>query len=1136
MNGCRVRLLGPLEVAPPEGPPLDLRRPKERALLAALALDANHAVPADELADELWGGRQPRSAANTLQAHVAGIRRQLGPGARQLLATAGSGYLLAVDETSFDLRAFEDGVRRAREEVVAGRPERAADGLRRALALWRGRALEDVALEGRSQLAVLRLEELRIAATEELVAVELELGRHGELLPELEALVAAHPLHERFREQLMLALYRAGRQAEALELYRETRRLFVDEIGVEPGPALKQLQRAILDQHAALDPRGRAAPAHVRQRAVVVAQSVLDAPDEEDVERAAARLLEAADRVAAAYAAAGAQVETQSDGVVAIFGAGGAGEDDALRAAAAALEATAGAADVRSGVAAGRSVAGDPRALRLSAPARRALALARAAVPGEVLVDVAVRDTLGERAAATAAAGGFALTSVEAAPRPVSRSAFVGRRRELRRLLDAFGAGEALVVRGEPGIGKTRLAVEARAAARTPVLYARCRADADPYRPLRELVPGPDAGDALAESAAAFAALLPPGAVVLDDAQAAEPPLLELLPALSDALAARGSSLVVLTRPEAGEPLPGAAVLELERLDRDETAELLRRLRGRAPRALVDEVHRRSGGNPLFVEQLVATGDLAGIPPTLEALLAARLDRLPAVERRVVETAAVLGGEVTAELVERVGGGDASVLPALCDLWILEAAAPGGYRLAHQLLRDAAYEAIPRRERASLHEQAAEALDDGGAAVHLEAAAALLREAGDAAAAAGLERRAAARLEQAGRLAYASGDNAGAAGLLARARALLGTLSDPSLLVDLADTTRELGDFARAAEFLAEAEAAAGDDRALRARITTRRIRLDQFAAGSPFDEAALDACIAELEAAGDERALAEAWLVRATGPWRRCRARESEVAVLRALSHARRAGRLRRRGARRVEADCLTLWLGISVFGPLQVDVALRRAGDVAGLPQAAERVLPAAHRALGALLAMRGSFEEARAELALERELSERLGRRTAIGANAEIAAQLELLARRPDAAAELLAEALAKLDELREFSSRPTLYALDAEALRRCGRADEALAAAARAAETAAPDDVVTQVQWRAARARLAGDRGLAEEALALARATDFVNLRGDAQAALAATTTGAAAAEAREAALREYGRKGNAAAAALLERDR
>jgi DNA-binding SARP family transcriptional activator len=233
-------VLGPLEVRS-DGETIPIGSAKQRAVLAVLALEAGRVVPVERLIDELWGDSPPATATTALQVYVSKLRKTLGDRA---IETRSPGYLLRCAPDELDLRRFE----RLTAEARNAEPERAAALLGEALALWRGSALADVDLP----LESARLEELRLAAQEQRIDADLARGRSAELVGELETLVSAHPLREPFRAQLMLALYRAGRQAEALEAYRDARAALVEQLGIEPSQRLQQLEQAILRQDATL--------------------------------------------------------------------------------------------------------------------------------------------------------------------------------------------------------------------------------------------------------------------------------------------------------------------------------------------------------------------------------------------------------------------------------------------------------------------------------------------------------------------------------------------------------------------------------------------------------------------------------------------------------------------------------------------------------------------------------------------------------------------------------------------------------------------------------------------------------------------------------------------------------------------
>ena len=241
------RVLGPV-AAFVDGKPVGLGGPKQRTVLALLLLDAGRAVPADVLIDGVWGDEPTPAAKSTLQSYVFNLRSAVG----DRLVTERGGYRLAVDRDDVDAYRFEDSA------VHAGRlldesPVEAAELLRAALALWEGRPYNDVSPSLRLETEARRLDELRRKALEDRVEAELALGRHADLVPELEVLTAEFPLSERFRAQQMLALYRCGRQSEALRAYQKTRRYLADELGLDPSPPLQQLEARILVQDQALD-------------------------------------------------------------------------------------------------------------------------------------------------------------------------------------------------------------------------------------------------------------------------------------------------------------------------------------------------------------------------------------------------------------------------------------------------------------------------------------------------------------------------------------------------------------------------------------------------------------------------------------------------------------------------------------------------------------------------------------------------------------------------------------------------------------------------------------------------------------------------------------------------------------------
>jgi DNA-binding SARP family transcriptional activator len=248
----QYRLLGPLEVHDGDRT-VAIGGGRRRSLLALLLIHANELLSAERLIDHLWGERPTPTAAKSLQVHVSALRKRLGGGEEGPLLTRGHGYLLRVDAEDVDSLRFEQWLEEGNRLLAAGDAPRAATRLDEALALWRGPPLAGLEYEPFAQQEIARLEEHRLVALESRAEARLALGEHTRLVGELASLVRAHPLRERFRAQLMLALYRSARQAEALEAYQDARRELAEQLGLEPGEELRRLERAILKQDPAID-------------------------------------------------------------------------------------------------------------------------------------------------------------------------------------------------------------------------------------------------------------------------------------------------------------------------------------------------------------------------------------------------------------------------------------------------------------------------------------------------------------------------------------------------------------------------------------------------------------------------------------------------------------------------------------------------------------------------------------------------------------------------------------------------------------------------------------------------------------------------------------------------------------------
>jgi DNA-binding SARP family transcriptional activator len=1016
------RLLGPLEVRDGEGNPVALPRRQQRALLAALLVRAGEVVSTDRLIDDLWGERPPRSALGSLQNTVSQLRKLVGG---DVLRTQPPGYVLAVAPAAVDAQRFEQLLSDA---AALNAAERAAS-LREALALWRGPALADLSDEPWADAEAARLEELRLAAVEERIGAELELGRHGVLVAQLDALAAEHPLRERLHRQRALALYRCSRQKEALDALRAAAEA-LDELGLEPTGELRQLERDILNQSPALDPPAAETPADEvpeaageRRVVSVLAATVAEDEDPERLRGSLDRLLDTANRAVPAH---GGEIEAFGpDGLTAVFGAAEAREDDALRAvrAAVAMHEDVGTAV---GVATGEALIGEHPRVAGSAVARAA-GLAR--VGGGVLVDPRTYELV--RDAVTAEHSGpvsRVLTVSAARPLAGLNAPLVGRAAELARLRAAFDVAVAdqacrtVTVVGEAGIGKSRLARELAGSLAAQVLVGRCAAygEGATFVPLVEALRDVDAAIAddelVAKRIAALAgAAQEPGSLgesywavrrvlealaqerpvllLLDDVHWAEPALLDLVEYLAARVTDAPLLVLCLARPELLDARPGWAsdALRLEPLAADETRELVTN----TVEALEDDARERivdlAEGNPLYAQQLAAYAAESGkalepgaMPATIDAVLAGRLGRLDAGERATLQRAAVVGREFSRGAVAALAPPDLAVdahLLALARRGFVRALPeplPGddAYRFHHVLLRDAAYATLTKEQRADLHERVAAWLDRDGpgddalVGYHLEQAAVLSKETGrdadELAAAAG------ERLGSAGSQAWARNDGWAARGLLERALRLLphGSLRatitfEWSILLHTQGRDRAAD--AALEEALADAVAAGARAIEIRARLELARLAHGRGEVSSDELLASATEAIAALETAHDDRGLGRAWLTVSDVYSFRCQMEAMGEAAERAFHHYRLLG-----GSGQAALGTCAEAL---FYGPVHVDRAIPRARAL--LDQAIDRAAEASVEAvLGALHALSGQFHEARRLAERARQLYEDVG----------------------------------------------------------------------------------------------------------------------------------------------------------------
>jgi DNA-binding SARP family transcriptional activator len=1253
------RILGPLEAHTDEGP-VPLGGPRQRALLALLLLHANEPLQRDRLIDELWDGRPPDTAAKVLQNGVASLRKAL---ARDRIVTHGSGYALRLEPGELDAWRFEQLVDESRRSFAAGDAAGAAATLREGEALWHGSALVDFAYDSFARSHSFRLEELRIAAIEDRIDAELALGQHVSLVPELTALVAGQPLRERLRSQLMLALYRSGRQVEALEVYRAGRSALVEELGIEPGQLLQQLERRILIQDPELDAQGppaarataNRAANPVRKRLVALVVSIgVSAADGKvvDGELVGAMLARAVDNAARVLERHEAVVEQlTADAILGVFGLPDLHEDDALRAARAAVElreAFASQADEVApllapafGIDSAELVLHEPSgrpSLAAGQAVSGARALAEAAAPGEILAGGGAAALL--RAAVKVddlGTGRFRVVDVPveaiAIPRRLD-APLVGRAEELEALHRAYARAvrerscQLFTLLGGAGLGKTRLAAELRARVEPDalVLVGTCPpyGEVKTFLPLGEIVrqavggetrsallsrldgthdaeviagrvaaalgwskapvPGPEtfwAVRRLLETLAAERPLV----VVFDDLHWAEPMFAELVEHIAELALGAPLLMLCLARPELLEERPGwgggklnSTTLLLEPLDSTDSARLIENLLGRArlgPEARAS-IAAAGEGNPLFIEQIlstlidegtlrregghwIATDDLSSrpLPPTLQALLAARLDRLGSEEHRAVQAAAVAGTEFTREsVVELTTLPDEHAEAALEALVRKDLVRPApsllpgeaGYRFRHVLIRDAAYDSLPKAARAELHARYGNRLErvlgdepqDGLIGHHLAAAHDYRLELGQGGADLDdLAVRASARLGAAGRDAANREEAPAAVRLLRQAVDLrpddAASAALLPLLSDVLNTTGRFGDSAEVVE-LALALALASGDEALEWDARLARLHLQIFGEAPPTTQeirAEAARAIAALERLGDDRRLGRAWAIDAQAPWWEGRAAETADAARRSIAYATRAG------DRRTAGRSTRTLLGTILFGPTPVAEGIEACRAILADAGDAPITAAAAMRAQAGLEAMAGNFAAARDLVERDRALVADLGARLLTFNVGQVAALVALLAGAAEDAVREARSAYEAAESLGIRSVRAEFGAVLAQGLALAGRYDEALIYAEQAEHIAeAEGDAVDHLRWRTAKAPLLARRGehaeaerLAREAVEAAEATDFLWLHGDALVALSESLTIAGNREGeavREAAIELYSRKGNIAA--------
>jgi len=1283
------RILGPLEVLD-EGQRVALGGDKQRALLGLLLVNAGETLSTDRLIDELWGERPPATAAKTVQVHISRLRKALaagaGNGSEALVVTREHGYQLEIDPERLDSHRFERLLAEGRNELAANRPDRAAPALEEALTLWRGQPLADLAYEAFAQAEIARLEDLRAAAIEQLIEAKLALGRHLEVIGELEALIAEYPYRERLRAQLMIALYRSERQADALQAYQDTRRVLTEELGIEPGERLRELERAILAQDQALalpdleadelrgqpdveappephaapapeaggaapaPPDTRAAPSARRLVSIVFADLVgstglAERLDPESMHRVLDRYVEVCGEVIERHG--GAVEGFIGDAVVGVFGVTEVHEDDALRAVRAAVELREAGVELSAelererGVEIAMKLGVESGQVFLGAGSRRsrfaagdafnvAARLEGVAPGGEILlgenIHELVRDAVRvERLEPLALKGRTAkvqawrlleLLDDQLWLRP-SRSPFVGRERELEELRGAFAGARrgpgctAVTVVGPAGMGKSRLArqLASEVGDDATVVVGRCPAYGEgvAYRPLADIVgqlggssprerveelledDEPTArlvlgaiglSDEAAQPEETFwavrrmlerAALERPLVVIVDDIHWAEPTLLDLLEYLVAFSSGHPMLLLCLTRPDLLEtraawmgPHSNASLLVLRALSDVEARELVEHAgAGELVSATAARIVETAEGNPLFLEQLVAVGaevGAAALPSSIQAVIAARIDRLEPGERAVLEHASVQGRSFyVGAVADALAGGDSAAmathLVSLVRKQLVRAERsqlPGhdAFRFAHVLIREAAYQGLPKQRRAELHEQvahwlqAARGVADESVAenetlgYHLGEAYLYRAELGPVG-----EREQALAKEAAGLLAEAAdaallrGDPHAGAHLLERAASLLE--SDPAacgeLLPALGAALFEAGRMSDAARVLDEAIARAPDPR-LRARAQVGRelVRLEtETSVGMDQARSVIDAVMPLLEDEGDDYGLSRVWLLRGRLAWELGHVADADVAWCESAESLGRAGRRR-------ELFEVIGWRGLAaVLGPTPVDEAIARCEEFRELVRPSPIATASTLNPLAVLHAMKGEFDVAEELL---REAGEMLYELGGIGSGvSHLEAWVRLLAGEPGLAETQLRADVETLSSMNADDALATTTALLAQVVYAHGHMQEAGELCRMTERRAAAEDTMTQVIWRCVEAKVLAHEGrcdeaeaLARDAVALAEPTDLLLHRADAMLDLAEVLRTCKRPEesdhAARIALELYELKGNVAAAA------
>jgi DNA-binding SARP family transcriptional activator len=1190
-----VRILGPFQVEE-GGWRITIGGLRQRAVLASLVLRANEVVPSEQLLVDLWGEDSPLSSANALQAAISRVRRALPPGR---LITKAPGYLLRLFPEELDISEFEQLVSEGREALAVGDAARAARTLSRALSFWQGPALADFRYEPFAQAEIARLEELRLTCLEERIEADLALGSASVLIAELRQLVSEHPVRERLRGQFMLALYRDGRQTEALEVYREFRKVLQEELGLDTTPLLRELEAAILRHDPLLLPASTTTVAPLARRPVTVLCVVLRVASSSgaalDPEAHQAVNEHAVSRLTAILERHGGKLAISAgERLAGVFGAASVHEDDALRAARASLEAWSelvteaslllrryGASlECRFGVATAEALVGGPSPLRFAGDAEaQAVALAEAAEAGQILISRPTQE-LAAAAIETESAGPdrFILRSAHAAMRPLALrldAPLVGRNEEMRQLEAACAQATReqmtmfVTVTGEAGLGKTRLVHEfaGRLGNEVSVLTGRCLpyGEGITFWPLREMVrqagADPDSTDRIkdllnGEADAAQVAdrlsralgLGNPGRsdaaeifwaarrlletlarsrpllVIFEDLHWAEPTFLDLVESLAVQQGRSPLILVCVARPELVEQRPAwaagterAVSIELMPLADTPSAALLESLAAdqRISPSTRARVLETAAGNPLYLEQLAVslseqTESQARpvLPPTIQALLTARLQRLGPGASSVLACAAVIGKNFGVDAIRELLPPEARVplsrnLQSLIAKGLVEHGPPGTnpaeeYGFRHILIQEAAYRAIPKSLRAELHHRFADWLEyvfltpamprPEILGYHLEQSIRYVSELRPAEAQSSpLSRRAAVHLEDAGRAAHDRGDDLAAVNLLDRATALL-TVDDPALGgldTSLGIALTAAGELERARTALGHAQriaAANGDERQhahARVQALLLGLELDPHDAALEINRA-LPELRREFNRSRDELGLCQTLQLEAALHWNHARSAAAESAWRRAAEYARRVN------DRRELVEILCWLASAALWGPTPAPEGIKRCKgylDEIGNHAFGKAVILLQ---LAGLYAMQDDVAAAHAALNDARILLDTLGP-TMIAAITHPADLIAMLADDPATAENHLRREYDTLHQMgeRRYLASTAVKLARAIAAQGQGRYDEAVGLIAISQEAAAGEDISAQVLSQGLSARILADRGQHRQAEAFAR---------------------------------------------------